>query len=395
MNRIIFSALLLIFLSACQNEKNTDESTDNSEFQKEFIFSELYSDSQLESQSFTINNLRDTSLTTKNGAIVKVYANSFVATDSIENRTNVEIEIKEAFKPSDFVLGNLFTQNNSRNLQSGGMVFISAKADSKELKLREGSEIGFIVPTDSLDEKMMIYQGERDSSEFMNWDSPESILNSRLRTLERSYVTITYQHSNDLNSNDAELSDWLWEVNRQIGDKTIVKDVKVTVIDIAKDFVSLRETESGLFIPDVITNKGQNGFVEDFNTSYIFSVKKLGWANIDKLFDNPNSDKVEMLAKIDNENEFDYVFTSLILPNEKMYIPGYQKQDNSFGFTHNDEEKLILPIGSEATIMATAYKDDKPYFNLKKIVIEKNMNFSFSLNETNAEALKKTIEEKI
>jgi len=166
---------------------------------------------------------------------VKVYANSFVATDSIKNRTNVEIEIKEAFKPSDFVLGNLFTQNNSRNLQSGGMVFISAKADSKELKLREGSEIGFIVPTDSLDEKMMIYQGERDSSEFMNWDSPESILNSRLRTLERSYVTITYQHSNDLNSNDAELSDWLWEVNRQIGDKTIVKDCLLYTSDAADD----------------------------------------------------------------------------------------------------------------------------------------------------------------
>lgn len=169
----------------------------------------------------------------------------------------------------------------------------------------------------------------------------------------------------------------------------------MTVIDITKDFVTLRETESGLFIPDVITNKGQNGFVEDFNTSYIFSVKKLGWANIDKLFDNPNSDNVEMLAKIDNENDFDYVFTSLILPNEKMYIPGYQKQNNSFGFTHNDEEKLILPKGSEATLMATAYKDDKPYFNLKQFVIEKNINFSFSLNETNAEDLKEIIEEKI
>lgn len=395
MNRIIYSALILAFLSSCQNESTKDEPIDNTAIQKEIIFSELYSDSQLESRSFTINNLRDTSLTTKNGAIVKIYANSFVATDSIDNWTNVEIEIKEAFKPSDFVLGNLFTQSNSQNLQSGGMVFISAKANSKELELKEGSEIGFIVPTDSLDEKMMIYQGERDSSEFMNWDSPESILNSRLRTLERSYVTITYQYRGEFNSNDSEFNKWLWEVNRQIGDETTVEGVQVKVIDIAKDFVTLRETESGLFIPDVITNKGQNGFVEDFNTSYIFSVKKLGWANIDKLFENPNSENVGMLAKIDNENDFDYVFTSLILPNEKMYIPGYQKQDDSFGFTHNDEEKLILPIGSKATIMATAYKDDKPYFNLKQFVIEKNMDFSFSLNETNAEDLKKTIEEKI
>ena len=395
MNRIIFFVLTLTILFACQNENTKDGLIDNSEFQKEIIFSELYSDSQLASQFFTINNLKDTSLITRNGMIVKVYANSFVVKDSIENWTNVEVEIKEAFKPSDFVLGNLFTQSNFQNLQSDGMVFITAKANSEELELREGSEIGFIVPTDSLDKKMMIYEGKRDSSEFVNWNFPEPILNSRLKTLERSYITITYQCEGYFDSNDSKFNEWIQKFDRQIGDELIIEDAEVKIIDIAKNFATLRETENGLFIPDLITKKGQNGFVEDFNTSYIFTVNKLGWANIDKLFDNPNSESVEMLTKIDNENDFDYVFTSLILRNEKMYLPGYQKKDNSFGFTHNDNENLILPIGSEATIMATAYKDDKPYFNFNHFVIEKNMNFSFSLYETNTEDLKRTIEENI
>jgi len=45
--------------------------------------------------------------------------------------------------------------------------------------------------------------------------------------------------------------------------------------------------------------------------------------------------------------------------------------------------------------MATAYKNDKPYFFLEKIIIQKELNLSFVLNETTIEELKKTIEDQI
>ena len=189
--------------------------------------------------------------------------------------------------------------------------------------------------------------------------------------------------------------DWLWEANRKVGDKFIVGKEQIKVIEIAKNLVSLRESENGLFIPDVISNKGQNGFVEDYNTSYIFSIKKLGWANIDKLFSDPKAEEVEMLAQIDNQNEFGFVFTSLLLPEQNMYIPGYQTKNNTFGFTHNDSEKLVLPVGSKAFLLATAYKEDKPFFKIKPITIEKNMRFTFALEETTPEKLKKALKDNI
>lgn len=102
-----------------------------------------------------------------------------------------------------------------------------------------------------------------------------------------------------------------------------------------------------------------------------------------------------MIAKVNNQEEFGYVFTSLILPERNMYIHGYQKMDNTFGFSHNDSEQLILPIGTEGILMATAYKDEKPYFNLKKFVIGKELNLTFDLSETTKEELKKSLEENI
>ena len=391
MKQIFFiTTAISILLASCQNEPKRDFNKE-----KERIFSDIYNDSQITSEFFEINSISDTTLKTKNGTTIKIYANSFLNADSTSFSGNYKLEIKEAYKPIDFVLGNLMTISNNQNLSSGGMIYVNAKVDESNLILKNGSEIGFFVPTDFLDEEMMIYSGSRDTNQIINWESPEPILNSKLRTLEQQYITITYQYFGKFNSEDKVFQDWLWEPDRKVGDRTKVDTVQVKVIEIAKDFVSLRESESGLFIPDVISNKGQNGFVEDYNTSYIFSVKKLGWANIDKLFSDPKSEEVEMLAQIDNQNEFGFVFTSLLLPEQNMYIPGYQKKDNSYCFTHNDNEKLVLPIGSKAFLLATAYKDDKPFFKINKITIEKNMKFNFALDETTAEELKKALNENI
>ena len=102
-----------------------------------------------------------------------------------------------------------------------------------------------------------------------------------------------------------------------------------------------------------------------------------------------------MIADVMNQEAFGYVFTSLILPERNVYIPGYQRQDSTFGFTHNDLEPLVLPLGAEAILMATAYKDEKPYFKLKKFTISAEQTITFELLETTAEELKKMVEDAI
>ena len=78
-----------------------------------------------------------------------------------------------------------------------------------------------------------------------------------------------------------------------------------------------------------------------------------------------------------------------------MYIPGYERMDGSFGFTHNDEEELILPIGDKAYIMATSYIDDLPYFDLIEFEISSKKTIMLELEQTTAIEFKNKIAEKI
>jgi hypothetical protein len=78
-----------------------------------------------------------------------------------------------------------------------------------------------------------------------------------------------------------------------------------------------------------------------------------------------------------------------------MYLPGYQKKDNTFCFSHNDEEPQELPVGETASIIATAYKDDKVYFAIQKITIAEKQTVTIKLMETTVETLKAALKEKI
>ena len=388
MKNILTIIILVIGFFSCQSEKDKII-----EGNQDIIFSEIYGNSQIQSQFFEIDSERDTILISQNGTKIRIYTNSFEPiNDSIRIQSKIQIEVKEAFQPIDFVLGNLTTTSNGQLLKSGGMLFISANSNGEELQLKVDKEIGVIVPAEELDKNMMIFSGVRDSFKI-DWTQPESILNEQIKTLEETYISITYQFVGDLG--EANVRDWLWESNRKVGDKRIFNGIPVEVIAITRNTVALKESGNGLFIPEVITKKGQNGFVEDFNTSYIFRVRKLGWSNIDKFFNDPEAEEVQMIANVSNQEEFGYVFTSLILPERNMYIPGYQKIDNTFGFSHNDSEQLVLPIGTEGILMATAYKDEKPYFNFKKFIVGKELDFTFDLLETTKEKLKKSLEENI
>jgi hypothetical protein len=142
-----------------------------------------------------------------------------------------------------------------------------------------------------------------------------------------------------------------------------------------------------------MNTKGENSFAEDRKTNYIFSIKKLGWANIDRLLEDPRTKEVELITSVENEKEFKFIYVTMI--TQKMYLPGYQKKDETFCFSHNDEEKQQLPVGETATILATAYKNDKPYFAIKKITITDKQTVAFKLEETTTEKLKAEMKEKI
>lgn len=283
-------------------------------------------------------------------------------------------------------------------LQSGGMVYVNATSNGQQLALGKDKEIGVMLPNADVQTDMSIYEGEQTDSGMVWNKTPDMVLNESVETLEREYIVVRFYQTNsetETPEQAQQLSDWLWEEGRKPGDTITIGLCEIEVISFSYNTEALGKTGYTTFAQDVVVNKGKNGYVEDFNTNYIFSIKKLGWANLDRLFEDDRSQEVKFAIEVENRDEFNYVFTSLIVPEYNIYIPGYQRVDGSYSFTHDDREPTQLPIGAEVIILATAYKGTEPYFALIKLPVKSEQKILFTLLPTDMKTLREKLEKEL
>jgi hypothetical protein len=396
MTRQIFLALTAVFvLTSCGTDTpvNTDKENPSD------VFTQIYTTDNLNTQTFTIDNNVDNIVTGNNGTIVRIYKNTFIDQDGKPASGKIEFKLIEALTPIDRVLGNLTTTFDNKPLETGGMIFLDATSGSKQLSIATDKSILIKMPTDSALTNMSVYEGQKDSAgikwknplpiaQLNNSDSSNFDINAFEKTINMRYTVDGFEDANDAPQEiQSEVGRIAWE-----GDGLkISKDSSFKIGNYTIRFTKQKKLET--WSQSYKIEKGTNSFSEDLKTNYIFSVKKLGWANIDRLLEDPRTTEVDFITSIENQNEFKYVYVTLI--TQQMYIPGYQKKDNSFCFSHGDEEKQQLPVGESATILATAYKNDKPYFAIKKIKIEKKLNVTFKLTETTKDKLKADLQTQI
>jgi hypothetical protein len=411
MKKILLTLVAIsALLAACTQEKQKEAAEEN----PTDIFTKVYTTDNLANQSFFFQADKETVLKDKSGTTLRISKNTFVDSSGNPVKGTIHMELKEVFSPADFVLGNMTTTSDGKYLQSGGMIYTNATSDGKQLRIADGKDIGVVVPTDSTIEGMQLFEGVQDST-GINWKNPVALNKPVLPgqipagvqevvNEETGSTNVSVETQGDLNRDMDYPQDVLDSVfNIAWGGKGLII-TKDSVVKIGKYKIRLvkEDTVREVFWPAELDPtftstpvKGVNTFTEDSKTNYIFSIKKLGWANIDRLFSDPRTKEVEFVTSIKNQAEFKTIYVSLIVSNQKMYIPGYQKKDNTFSFTHGDYEKPSLPVSETATILATAYKDDKPYFAIQKIKIQDKQKISFQLTETTMGKLKAELKEKI
>lgn len=69
----------------------------------------------------------------------------------------------------------------------------------------------------------------------------------------------------------------------------------------------------------------------------------------------------------------------MIFKNKNIYLPGYQKMDNTFSFSHGDYEDMQLPVGETVQILATSKLNGETYYSLKDITIEEVSNVTLNM----------------
>lgn len=133
---------------------------------------EFYKTNTLKPQLFTIISSRDTVITGEQGTKLYIEANSFVDLKDMKVEGEINIELKECYKVDDMLKENLTTLADNKVLESGGMVYIGAKSNSKELKLKAFTDIEMVNPQSEVtaDTSMFLFYGKRNEQTYdINW----------------------------------------------------------------------------------------------------------------------------------------------------------------------------------------------------------------------------------
>ena len=116
------------------------------------------------SQQFVINNYKDTNLVCMQGTRVFIPANVFVYTNNTAVSSAITIEIKEFYSYQDIVSSKLSTTSDGGQLVSGGMLYIAAKQNGKEVVLANTKKMFIKMPATDYDEQMQLFTGQKQTA---------------------------------------------------------------------------------------------------------------------------------------------------------------------------------------------------------------------------------------
>jgi OmpA family len=134
---------------------------------KSYHIMRLYKELSLTPQTFTVKSNRDTIIRGEKGTQLHFPANAFAG---VAEGTSVEIKLKECYDYASILAENLTTKSDDKLLQTGGMVYVQAYANGKELTLHKPMDIQFSSAESKL-KGMELFLGERkmDKNGAMNW----------------------------------------------------------------------------------------------------------------------------------------------------------------------------------------------------------------------------------
>ena len=122
---------------------------------KKKILQDFFASLEKESQSFVINNKKDTVIWGKDGTALFIPANSFNGNHA------VTITMKEYYSYQDIITNRLTTCADDKLLITGGMLHLKATINGKEVNIEPGKSIRWFAPDTTASEmkQMQLFNG--------------------------------------------------------------------------------------------------------------------------------------------------------------------------------------------------------------------------------------------
>lgn len=125
--------------------------------------------SNLQLQLYEIDPSVENTIRTKNGASVRFPKDAF----KLNGAGKVQVSIKEAYSMKDILLAGLVTESNGKTLSSGGMIYLDARQNGKNIELQK--KAGVSLPVSNYNDQMQVYKGEYTKDSSINWVEPKPL----------------------------------------------------------------------------------------------------------------------------------------------------------------------------------------------------------------------------
>jgi OmpA family len=167
---------------------------------KSYHIMRLYKELSLTPQIFTIKSNKDTTIRGEKGTLLHFPNDAFAG---VAPNTPIEIKLKECYDYASIIAEHLTTKSGDNLLQTGGMIYVQAMANGKELTLQKPMEIQFSSAESKL-KGMQLFSGERkmDRNGAMNWtpinEIRDSPFNPPMETDSGDNIGKTYKNADNV-----------------------------------------------------------------------------------------------------------------------------------------------------------------------------------------------------
>jgi hypothetical protein len=381
------------------------------------------------SQQFVINNNRDTNLVCVEGTKVFIPANVFQDNNNVPVSGQVSIEIKEFYSYDDIIGNKLSTTSNGQQLISGGMLYIMAMQNGREIKLAAAKMMTIRMPATGYDEQMQLFTGERsmlkendftydyNKDQAINWQPAgqfQRLPRSRFfiktfdpygqpyKTWERKdglfaarfVITKNCRMSKkEVLANLRGRYGYLFsdiKLRRSLGnhprplfskhDRPIVGDSAMIEYQVAKQLNLLSKEDIVKYEKQLLQDSLSLDERIKGMTFYEFQMSRLGFMNCDR-FQNDNSPKVEFTLRMAEGENADNIFAVLAFDRYRSVMPGFAGKN-----------KLLfrqVPENARVHIICVAVKNGKVVSCIKALQAGTEEVTGLQFEETTPESFKK------
>lgn len=159
------SIVLSVILISCSNQENAQE---RNYVQMDKLKDVMTNLKPLKAK-FEITANEESIINGEQGTIIYIPANSFVFGDGTKPKGKIEIELKECYTNASIIGQGLHTNSQGNILASGGMVNIVAKADGKNLEIRDGGALQIGFPKTNSDTEMDLFYSVKAPNGAATW----------------------------------------------------------------------------------------------------------------------------------------------------------------------------------------------------------------------------------